>query len=95
MENAAVNTVEYWQNQWEEKDKIIEALKQQILLMKQGRFCSKSEKLKIEGQLFLFNEAEECADPEIPEPEIEIITYNRKKEKGNVRKTYRACLLNR
>jgi transposase len=50
--------------------------------MRHRQFGSKSEKLKIEGQLFLFNEAEEYADPEVPEPEIETITYERKKRKG-------------
>jgi len=82
-------TVEYWQNQCEEKDKlcdekdkIIEALKQQILLMQHRQFGRKSERHEIDGQLFLFNEAEELANPDIPEPGIESITYDRKKRKG-------------
>jgi len=82
MVKTETQPVEYWINKCEEQAKLIEVLKQQILLMNHRQFGKKSEKREIEGQLFLFNEAEACADLDVPEPEIETITYDRKKQKG-------------
>lgn len=58
-------------NQW---------LEEQNRLLKEYRFGSKSEKIA-EGQLNLFNDAEETADNTIQEPTFEEITYKRRKEK--------------
>jgi transposase len=61
-------------------------LLQELLRLSRGRqFGSSSEKsVAIVGgeQLSLFNEAEVTADPSLPEPELEQITYKRKKQKS-------------
>jgi len=57
--------------------------KQRVALMEQ--FGKSSEKGVTSGhidQLDLFNEAEVTADPTVPEPELEQITYTRRKPKG-------------
>ena len=82
MENSTIQPVEYWQKRCGELENLVELYKQQILLMQHRQFGAKSEKHEIDGQIFLFNEAEEYAAPEVPEPEIEEITYERKKRKG-------------
>ena len=63
----------------------MERLIEQIRIANANRFGRKTERLDaIDGQLCLFNEAEVCADPEAPEPEIEetVKSYKRKKQKG-------------
>ena len=75
-----------------EKDNEIIRLKQQVewlteqfRLMQARQFGSSSEKVVAvdnADQLSLFNEAESTADPTVPEPELEQITYSRKKKKG-------------
>ena len=75
-----------------EKDNEITRLKQQVewlteqfRLMQARQYGSSSEKVvAVENfdQLSLFNEAEATADPTVPEPELEQITYARKKKKG-------------
>jgi uncharacterized coiled-coil protein SlyX len=86
-----------WQTLVTEKDTVIAAqnsqidtLKKQVdwltaqfKLMQARRFGASSEKtVNISEQLSLFNEVESTADPTVPEPEIEQITYARKKQKG-------------
>jgi transposase len=82
MENTINQTIQYWQNKCRELEKRIEVYKQQILLLQDRQFGRKSERYEMDGQLLLFHEAEECAAPELPESEIEEITYRRKKRKG-------------
>jgi transposase len=63
----------------------VEWLTQQFRLMQARQFGSSSEKVVAvdnADQLSLFNEAEATADPAVPEPELEQITYARKKKKG-------------
>ena len=63
----------------------IENLIEQIRIANQARFGRRSEQIDvIDGQLSLFNEAEEFSDPDVPEPEVEEVVqgYKRKKQKG-------------
>ncbi len=53
---------------------------EQYRLARKKQFGSSSEKA-IPGQLNLFNEAEDIADPKIAEPDLETVTYQRKKRK--------------
>jgi transposase len=62
------------ENQW---------LKEQIGLARHQRFGSSSEKSSPEQIALIFNEAELCAEPDLPEPAIEeVVTYKRRKAKG-------------
>ena len=47
-----------------------------------GRSSEKKMTVITEGQTSIFNEAERESDPNVPEPELEQITYKRKKQKG-------------
>lgn len=61
----------------------VEWLTQQLRLMWGQRFGASSERTQvISEQISLFNEAEELADSEVPEPDREQITYKRKKRAG-------------
>lgn len=82
MNNTKNQTIEYWQNRCNELEKLIEVYKQQLLLMQDRQFGRKSERCEMDGQLLLFNDAEEHDASELIEPEIEEITYHRKKRKG-------------
>ena len=57
---------------------------EQYRLGRQKQFGASSEKTTPE-QLNLFNEAEDIADPETKEPDIETITYERKKKQSGQR----------
>jgi len=59
-------------------------LMEQLKLLKRRQFGASSEKIDPEtlGQLSLFNEPEALADKSLSEPELEEITYKRKKQKG-------------
>ena len=65
---------------------LIKHYEEQFLLMRRQRFGASSERTMIENdeyrQLNLFNETETEADKSAPEPEIEEITYKRKKHVG-------------
>lgn len=67
------------QNELEAKLKWLE---EQLRLYRLKRFGASSEKY-IPGQLSLFNEAEQEANPELPEPVLETITYRRRKKRGH------------
>ncbi len=56
-------------------------LEEQFRLSQQKRFGTSSEQTHPD-QLQLFNEAEAAANPSAPEPELETITYHRKKQQG-------------
>ncbi len=61
----------------------VEWLEQQLRLTRVQRFGASSERTQIlSEQMSLFNEAETAADPDAPEPDLEQITYKRKKRKG-------------
>ena len=62
----------------------VKLLTEQLLLMRQGRFGRKSEKSTVvaDSQISLFNETELESDITVPEPELEQITYSRRKQKG-------------
>jgi len=66
--------------QLEESNLRIQWLEEQNRLLKDYRFGAKSEKIA-EGQLNLFNDAEETSEETIEEPTYEEITYKRRKEK--------------
>ncbi|GEA19320.1 hypothetical protein E306M_24580 [Moorella sp. E306M] len=54
---------------------------EQFRLSKKRQFGVSSERTKpLEEQLLLFNEAEAGARPEAPEPDLETITYQRRKK---------------
>ncbi|GEA16861.1 hypothetical protein E308F_31070 [Moorella sp. E308F] len=54
---------------------------EQFRLSKKRQFGVSSERTKpLEEQLLLFNEAEAEARPEAPEPDLETITYQRRKK---------------
>jgi transposase len=61
------------ENQW---------LKEQLGLAKHRLFAPSSEKTPVGQEAMLFNEAEACAAPEVPEPKTETITYTRRKFAG-------------
>ena len=61
----------------------VEWLTQQLRLMRGQRFGASSERTQvISEQLSLFNEAEELAETKAAEPELERITYQRRKQAG-------------
>lgn len=58
-------------------------LSQQLRLTRGQRFGASSEQTQVLSEQFcLFNEAETVASPEAAEPDLEQITYKRKKRKG-------------
>jgi transposase len=61
------------ENQW---------LKEQLGLAKHRLFAPSSEKSPVGQEAMLFNEAEACAAPEVPDPVSETITYTRRKFAG-------------
>lgn len=78
--DALLNEIESLKLQLEESNNRIKWLEEQNRLLKDYRFGVKSEKI-VEGQLSLFNDAEETADETVEEPTYEEITYKRRKEK--------------
>ena len=73
------------QEQLQKLNDNLEKLIEQVRLANERRFGRKSEKLDvIDGQLSLFDEAENEADPALPEVEAEDVVkaYKRKKQKG-------------
>ena len=61
----------------------VEWLTQQLRLMQGRRFGASSEQTQaLSEQFSLFNEAEALADPKVAEPDLEQITYKRRKQAG-------------
>ena len=61
----------------------VEWLTQQLRLMQGQRFGVSSERTQVISEQFtLFNEAEELAEPKAAEPDLEQITYKRRKQAG-------------
>lgn len=60
------------QDQLDQTNQNLDRLIEQIRLAQQNRFGRRAEKIdQIAGQMSLFNEAEEYADPDIPEPDAD------------------------
>lgn len=86
--NTEMKSSAEWQALLEKKEdeiatlhRQVEWLTQQLRLMRGQRFGASSERTQvISEQISLFNEAE--ADSDIPEPDLEQITYKRKKRAG-------------
>jgi transposase len=74
------NILEHEKAELEQKLKWFE---EQFRLHQHRLFGRSSEKTPIPEQINLFNEAESEANPKIPEPTIEEITYKRKKKQGH------------
>ncbi len=55
---------------------------EQFRLSQQKKYGRSSEQAPGQEQLQIFNEAESLANPSAPEPELEEITYKRRKQKG-------------
>ena len=67
----------------EQLRKQLHLLLEQVQLARHQRFAASSERSSAtQTQLNLFNEPEEEADPEQPEPDVQTITYERKKRPG-------------
>ena len=61
----------------------VEWLTQQLRLMRGQRFGASSEQTQVISEQFsLFNEAEELAESKTAEPDLERITYQRRKQTG-------------
>ena len=61
----------------------VDWLTQQLRLMQGQRFGASSEQTQIiSEQISLFNEAEALAESDVPDPDLEQITYKRKKRIG-------------
>ena len=69
------------QQQIDELQKQVSWMSEQLILSNKKTFGSSSEKTSPD-QLSFFNEAESLADPKLSEPQVEEITYERKKRKG-------------
>lgn len=68
----------------------VDWLTQQLRLMQGQRFGVSSEQTQVLSEQFsLFNEAEELADSKAAEPDLEQITYQRRKRAG--KKSPRRC----
>ena len=66
----------------DELEKQINWMNEQLILSKKKIFGTSSEKTQSPNQMSFFNEAESDSDPKIPEPQIEEVTYRRRKKKG-------------
>ena len=61
----------------------VDWLTQQLRLMQGQRFGASSEQTQVLSEQFsLFNETEDVADPKAAEPDLEQITYKRRKQAG-------------
>lgn len=88
--NTEIKSAAEWRTLLEKKEDEITALQRQVdwltqqLRLTQGqRFGASSERTQVLSEQFsLFNEAEAVALPDAAEPDLEQITYKRKKRKG-------------
>ena len=65
-----------------ELEALVKYYEEQLRLAKHRQFGVSSEKTECPEQLDLFDEAENTADPDLPEPKLEEITYKRRKRAG-------------
>lgn len=88
MENAVVTTknlpelIAVKDARIAELEALVKYYEEQLRLSKHRQFGASSEKGEVPEQLGLFDEAETTADPKQPEPELEEITYSRRKRVG-------------
>lgn len=71
----------------EEQDEKLKAYVRQIRLLTHQKFGTSSKKV-INGQISLFNEAEKESTKKMDEPDLEEITFNRRKGHSKTRKKY-------
>ena len=69
-------------NRIAELEALVKYYEEQLRLSKHRQFGPSSEKTELSEQLGLFDEAENTADPDLPEPTLEEITYTRRKRVG-------------
>ena len=81
QKEALEETCQHQKEQISELQKQVNWMSEQLILSNKKTFGSSSEKTSPE-QLSFFNEAEALADPKLSEPQVEEITYERKKRKG-------------
>lgn len=81
------NTIAIKEQQIEELQAKVKFYEEQLRLSKDQKFGQSSEALT-DDQLSIFNEAEKLSAQKSEEPDIEEITYNRKKGRSKTRKTY-------
>ena len=72
------------EHQKAELEALVKYYEEQLRLAAHRQFGQSSEKEEISGQLGLFDEAENTADPKLPEPELEDIHYTRRKRAGKL-----------
>jgi transposase len=65
-----------------ELEALVTYYEEQLRLAKHRQFGASSEQAEVSEQLGLFDEAENTADAKLPEPEIEEISYTRRKRVG-------------
>jgi len=88
MENISLHTTESCRetctncHKCVELELLVKAQEEQIRLLTLKLFGKKSERHEIEGQSFLFDEAVVECNTDLPEQEMEQITYDRRKRKG-------------
>ena len=70
------------EHQKAELEALVKYYEEQLRLAKHRQFGASSEKEEVSGQLGLFDEVENTADPKHPEPKLEEINYKRRKRTG-------------
>lgn len=75
-----------------ELEALVKYYEAQLRLAKHRQFGSSSEKGEAPEQMGLFDETENAADPKLPEPVMEEITYKRKKRVGKREDDLSDCL---
>jgi transposase len=65
-----------------ELEALVKFYEEQYRLSQRRQFGASSEKTALDGQLGIFDEAENTADPKAAEPTVEEIAYTRKKREG-------------
>ncbi len=85
-ETVTITTSEYesFKTEIVELKTLVKYYEEQLRLNKHRQFGPSSEKEEISGQLGLFDEVENTADPKLPEPELEDIHYTRRKRTGKI-----------
>jgi transposase len=85
MNDTRTTTIEDMQKQISDLLSQVKYLTEQNHMLRQRLFGRSSEKkmtVMTEGQMRIFNEAEQESDDTVPEPELEQVIYKRKKQKG-------------
>jgi transposase len=72
------------ESEFEKLEALVKYYEVQLRLATHRQFGVSSEQGEVTGQLGLFDEAENTADPKLPEPELEDIHYTRRKRAGKL-----------